>query len=65
VYGDAADVVAAELDHAGMNPGSDFYSERSDRVADRARAVDCGCGRMERGQRADAGGLDLHAVEAA
>ena len=40
VHGDPADVIAADLTLAGVQPGAHLDAQRPDRVADRHRAAD-------------------------
>jgi hypothetical protein len=62
VYGDATDVVAAMLDLAGVDAGSDLQAERPDRLLDRLRAADRSRRAIEGGQHAITGRLDLSAT---
>ena len=62
---DSADVLAAQFDLSGVNPGADFDPEGSDSVPDCAGAIDRAGGPVEGGQRAVAGCLDLDAAKTA
>src|SRR5262249_9813903 len=65
VDGEPGDLVARELDLAGVEPGANVKTERVDAVAHRARAADRAGGAVERGENPVARGVDLAAPEAA
>jgi hypothetical protein len=62
VDGDAADILAAQLDLAGVRPGADLDPEGLDRVAQRLRAVERSRRGVERAQGAVAHELDHRAA---
>jgi hypothetical protein len=61
VHRDAADVVAANLALAGVQPGTHLDAERLHRVADRHRATDRSLRTVEHRDETVAGGVDLAA----
>ena len=60
---DSADVLAAQFDLSGVNPGADFDPKGCESVADRAGAIDRAGGPVKGRQRAVAGCLDLDAAK--
>src|SRR5215216_7759996 len=63
VYGDAADVAAAQLDLAGVQPRSDLDADASQLISEGGRAADRPSGSVEGRQDAVADGLDELAAE--
>ena len=64
VHADAADVVAADLAFAGVQPGAHFDAECLHGVADRHGAADRALRAVEHGQEAVSRGVHLAAAEA-
>ncbi len=64
MYGDAADVVAADLAFAGVQPGAHLDAEGLHRVSNCHGAADRSLRAVERGQETVAGGVHLAAAEA-
>src|SRR3954463_12818618 len=61
---DAADVLAHQLDLAGVESAADLESQRTDTVADRDRATDRSRGAVEGREESVAGRVDLPAAMA-
>src|SRR3954471_5053369 len=61
---DASDVVAHQLDLAGVQPGTDLESQGTDTVADRDRATDRARRAIEGREESVAGRVDLPAAMA-
>ena len=64
VHGDSADVVAADLALAGVQPGAYLDAERLHRVADRHRAADRSLGAVKHREEAISCCADLAAPKA-
>ena len=64
VHGDAADVVAADLALAGVQPGADFNAQRLYGIANCHGAADCSLRTVERREEAVSRCVDFAAVEA-
>jgi hypothetical protein len=63
VHADPADVIAAHLALAGVQPGAHLDAERLHCVADRHRAADCSLWPVEHREEPVAGCVDLRAPE--